>query len=82
MDKYFLDFGTNLGQGLEAICNIEGFNEDVEIHSFEANPFIFQKIQFKPNVNYYNIAVSEFNGFFELHSVFVLFCIITNIFSE
>ena len=67
MHKYFLDFGTNLGQGLEAISDIEGFSEDVEIHSFEANPFIFQKIQFKPKVNYYNIAVSEFNGFLNLN---------------
>lgn len=67
MNKYFLDFGTNLGQGLEAISDIEKFDKDVEVHSFEANPFIFQKINFKPNVNYYNIAVSEFNGFFELN---------------
>ena len=67
MNKYFLDFGTNLGQGLEAISDMEKFDKDVEIHSFEANPFIFQKINFKPNVNYYNIAVSEFNGFFELN---------------
>ena len=67
MNKYFLDFGTNFGQGLDTISRIENFSKDIEIHSFEANPFVFQKINFKSNVNYYNLAVSDFNGFSEFN---------------
>jgi FkbM family methyltransferase len=61
--KYFLDFGTHLGGGLEKIKRREKLNEDVEIHSFEANPHAFQQIKFQDDINYHNIAISEINGF-------------------
>ena len=64
---YFLDFGSHLGQGLEKICEAENLKDDIQIHCFEANPHIFQKIEFKDNVQYYNIAVSDINGFFDLN---------------
>ena len=64
---YFLDFGTHLGEGMEKICERENLKDDIEIHSFEANPHIFQKIEFKDNIQYYNIAVTDVNGFFELN---------------
>jgi len=64
---YFLDFGTHLGEGMEKIRGLEHFKDDIEIHGFEANPHVFQKIEFQPNVNYYNIAVTESNGFFQVN---------------
>ena len=67
MNKYFLDFGTNLGQGLEAISDIEKFDKDVEVHSFEANPFIFQKINFKEQFTQDNISISKKNVLRGLH---------------
>lgn len=64
---YFLDFGTHLGEGMEKIRELENLKDDIETHCFEANPHIFQKIEFKDNVQYYNIAVSDVDGFFELN---------------
>jgi len=64
---YFLDFGTHLGEGMEKICKIESLKDDIDIHCFEANPYIFQKIKFKDNVQYYNIAVTDVDGFFDLN---------------
>ena len=63
MKKYFLDFGTQHGDGLEKIRKLEDFDEDTEIHSFEANPLTFQGIPFKDGVNYYNVGVSSKTGF-------------------
>jgi FkbM family methyltransferase len=65
--KYFLDFGTHLGEGLEKIRNYEKLKEEVEIYSFEANPYTFQQIQFEDDVEYYNIAVSAQDGFFNFN---------------
>ena len=42
MSKYFLDFGTQHGSGLYKICALEDFDQNVEIHSFEANPYTFK----------------------------------------
>jgi len=42
MNKYFLDFGTQHGSGLYRICALENFDQNVEIHSFEANPYTFK----------------------------------------
>ena len=64
---YFLDFGRHLGQGMEKICEAENLKDDIQIHCFEANPHIFQKIEFKDNVQYYNIAVTDVDGFFDLN---------------
>ena len=64
---YYLDFGTHLGEGMEKICGLEHFKDDIEIHGFEANPHVFQKIEFQDDVNYYNIAVTDANGFFEVN---------------
>jgi len=64
---YFLDFGTHLGEGMEIVCERENFKDDINIHCFEANPHIFQKIKFKDNAQYYNIAVTDVDGFFELN---------------
>jgi len=64
---YFLDFGTHLGEGMEKICERENLKDDIEIHCFEANPYVFQKIKFKDDVQYYNIAVTDVNGFFDLN---------------
>lgn len=65
--KYFLDFGTRFGEGLEKIKGHEKLNKDVEIYSFEANPYTFQQIPFKDDVEYYNIAVSAQDGFFNFN---------------
>ena len=64
---YFLDFGTHLGEGMKRICDLEHFQGDIEIHGFEANPHVFQKIKFQDNVNYYNIAITNTNGFFKVN---------------
>ena len=64
---YFLDFGTHLGEGMKKIRGLEHFKDDIEIHGFEANPHVFQKIEFQGNVNYYNIAVTDTNGFFQIN---------------
>jgi len=64
---YFLDFGTHLGEGMEKIRERENLKDGIEIHCFEANPHIFQKIEFKDNVQYYNIAVTDVDGFFNLN---------------
>ena len=42
MKKYFLDFGTQHGTGLYKICALEHFDQNVEIHSFEVNPYTFK----------------------------------------
>jgi len=65
--KYFLDFGTHFGEGLKQIRAHEKLNEEVEIYSFEANPYTFQQIQFEDDVEYYNIAVSAQDGFFNFN---------------
>ena len=64
---YFLDFGIHLGEGMKKICGLEHFKDDIEIHGCEANPHVFQKIKFQDNVNYYNIAVTDANGFFQIN---------------
>jgi FkbM family methyltransferase len=65
--KHFLDFGTHLGEGLEEIRSVEKLDREVEIHSFEANPYTFQNIEFQNGVDYYNIAVSALDGFFNFN---------------
>ena len=62
--KYFLDFGTHFGEGLQSIRHHEKLNKEVEIYSFEANPYSFQKIEFQDDVDYYNIVISAQDGFF------------------
>jgi len=65
--KYFLDFGTHFGEGLEQIRSLEKLDGEVEIHSFEANPYTFQGIEFQNGVDYYNIAISAIDGFFNFN---------------
>lgn len=65
--KHFLDFGTHFGEGLEQIRGLEKLDREVEIHSFEANPYTFQDIQFQNGVDYYNIAISALDGFFNFN---------------
>jgi len=65
--KYFLDFGTHLGEGMQKILDHEKFQQGVEVHSFEANPYVFKQIERNEGINYYNIAVSELTGFFTLN---------------
>jgi FkbM family methyltransferase len=61
MMQTFIDCGTNLGQGLLKIMEAEHVDKTWNVHSFEANPFTFRKINRLPNVTYYNKAISDKN---------------------
>jgi FkbM family methyltransferase len=63
-EKYLLDFGTHFGEGLDRILRLEKCQHDMEVHSFEANPYTFKKNTFKPDVNYYNLGISDKTGFY------------------
>lgn len=61
----FIDCGTNEKQGLSQIASM---NMDIEVvYSFEANTIVYDRIDKTDNVNYYNVAVSDKNGFCEFY---------------
>lgn len=61
----FIDCGTNEKQGLSQIASM---NRDIEVvYSFEANTIVYDRIDKTDNVNYYNVAVSDENGFCEFY---------------
>ena len=67
MKKYFLDFGTQYGSGLKAIRSLEKFDQNVEIHSFEANPNTFKSLLCDERVHYHNIGISSSTGFYNFN---------------
>jgi FkbM family methyltransferase len=61
----FIDCGTNLKQGL---IEILGFHSDIEeVYSFEANTAVYDFIDKTDEIHYFNVAVSNENGFTEFH---------------
>lgn len=65
MKKFFLDCGTHLGQGLTEISSILSIDESWEVHSWEANPYTFEKFDKSkyPNFyHFYNVAISDNNN--------------------
>ena len=61
----FIDCGTNEKQGL---CQIASMHPEIEVgYSFEANPIVYDSIDKTDSVNYYNVAVSDKNGFSEFY---------------
>ncbi len=71
--KYFLDFGTQHGHGLDQITKLENLDlpdrrqEQTKICSFEPNPHTFQKIKFKQGVQYYNMGIADKTGFYDFN---------------
>lgn len=67
MSNIFLDFGTHRGDGLRHFINKFGMNATWDIHTFEANPVVFDEfindfLHITPYVKPYNTAVSTYNG--------------------
>ena len=67
MLKYFLDVGTQFGQGLSLISSREGLNSGVKTFSFEPNPSTFLKIERQDNVRYFNMAVGTETRFMDFN---------------
>jgi FkbM family methyltransferase len=59
----FIDCGTNLGQGLQKISDLENIDDLWTVYSFEPNPHTFLLIKRNRNVRYFNVAVSDSYGF-------------------
>jgi FkbM family methyltransferase len=59
MKKVFLDCGTNLCQGLQAIQALNNMDSSWEIYSFEANPITYNTVNHEkfPHVEFLNKAV-------------------------
>lgn len=71
--KLFVDCGTHLFQGLKHFNTVYSFDDDWEIYSFEANPYVYElsirngdKPDFK-NLHHLNAAVSVTNGYAEVN---------------
>ena len=61
----FIDCGTNEKQGLVQIASM---NSDIDtVYSFEANTIVYDRIDKTDDVNYYNVAVSDKNGFCDFY---------------
>jgi FkbM family methyltransferase len=70
MKKILLDCGTHFGQGLDEISNILGVDNTWEIHSWEANPYTFEKFNkrhYPANFHFYNAAISNTDGIIKLN---------------
>lgn len=61
-NKTLLDFGTNFGQGLKKVMELEAVTSAWRVISYEANPITFKRIDRLPHVTYLNYAVSDRNG--------------------
>ena len=65
MRKFLLDGGTHLGQGLKQIMRQHQADESWHIHTWEANPYTWNKYQEKntaSNIHSYNQALSDHSG--------------------
>lgn len=71
MSNFFIDCGTQFGNGLTDICNLETITENYSIYTFEANPNTFQNIKKSKKVRYFNVAVSDYYGFSEFNCEFL-----------
>lgn len=60
-----IDCGTNLKQGLIEILDLHP--EIEEVYSFEANTMVYNFIDKTDGIHYFNLAVSNENGFTEFH---------------
>lgn len=68
----FIDCGTHFGQGLRSFIEKFQMDENWSIHTFEANPItyeIYTKEYHNKNkyVNFYNVALSNFDGTTEVN---------------
>jgi FkbM family methyltransferase len=68
--KFILDGGTHLGQGLREIMKIHPTDDSWEIHTWEANPYTYKEYTSKhkiSKVNSYNQALSDHKGIIKLN---------------
>lgn len=60
-----IDCGTNEKQGLYQLVSM---HPEIEVgYSFEANPIVYDSNDKTDGINYYNVAVSDKNGFSEFY---------------
>jgi len=64
--KIFIDCGTHLGQGIDAISKIKKFDQTWEIFTWEANPYTYKKYKTKVWPSY--IRITSFNQAVGLHN--------------
>lgn len=67
MTKFFLDGGTHLGQGLRRLAGQHGVDHTWQVHTWEANPHTFERLNHVPDAFAYpvvrhNQALSDRDG--------------------